>query len=207
MIQNKNRRQSLRFATSVALRRGSCPIFTKTIRSPIKPLRIAAVDEGICMLQFVDDTSDLSDLTAMSERLDRSISKADHPLLDELTSQLTEYFAGTRTGFDLPVALAGTEFQCAVWKQLARIPYGETASYEDIARRTGHPDAQRAVGSANGRNSVAIVIPCHRVVRKDGGLGGFGGGLWRKKFLLALEGDVPAPSRRKRTSRKSMAIA
>jgi len=105
----------------------------------------------------------------------------------EAMRQLREYFAGTRTGFDLPLAPRGTEFQRSVWRQLQAIPYGETISYGELARRVGNPKASRAVGSANGANPLPIVIPCHRVIAGNGTLGGFGGGLPMKQTLLALE--------------------
>jgi len=105
----------------------------------------------------------------------------------EAIRQLREYFAGKRTGFDLPLAPRGTEFQRSVWRQLQEIPYGETISYGELARRVGNPKASRAVGSANGANPLPIVIPCHRVIAGNGTLGGFGGGLPMKQTLLALE--------------------
>ena len=105
-------------------------------------------------------------------------------------SQLAEYFAGQRTRFELPLALAGTGFQRRVWAALQDIPYGETISYRELARRTGNAAASRAVGLANGKNPVSIIVPCHRVVGTDGSLTGYGGGLDRKRFLLALEQRV-----------------
>lgn len=109
------------------------------------------------------------------------------PVLREATEQLRRYFGGGRGGFELPLALAGTAFQRSVWAELARIPYGETITYGELARRVGRPRASRAVGRANGRNPVPIVVPCHRVVAHDG-IGGYGGGLAAKRALLALEG-------------------
>jgi methylated-DNA-[protein]-cysteine S-methyltransferase len=105
----------------------------------------------------------------------------------EAIRQLREYFAGRRAEFDLPLAPEGTAFQRSVWRQLQEIPYGETISYGELARRVGNPKASRAVGSANGANPLPIVIPCHRVIAGDGTLGGFGGGLTTKQTLLALE--------------------
>ena len=105
----------------------------------------------------------------------------------ETAAQLREYFAGRRTEFDLPIETEGTAFQKRVWKGLQAIPYGETISYVELARRIGNPKAMRAVGSANGRNQIPIVIPCHRVIAADGTLGGFGGGLDVKQRLLDLE--------------------
>lgn len=101
--------------------------------------------------------------------------------------QLREYFDGTRREFDLPLDLRGTGFQLMVWRELARIPYGETISYGELARRIGQPDASRAVGAANGTNPIPIIIPCHRVIGANGSLTGFGGGIETKKWLLALE--------------------
>ena len=102
--------------------------------------------------------------------------------------QLTAYFSGELTAFDLPLRLKGTSFQLSVWEQLLKIPYGETRSYGDIARALGNPGAMRAVGAANGANPIVIIIPCHRVITTDGTLGGYGGGLWRKAWLLRHEG-------------------
>ena len=108
----------------------------------------------------------------------------------EAIRQLREYFAGRCTGFDLPLAPEGTPFQRTVWRQLQEIPYGATISYGELARRVGNPKASRAVGSANGRNPIPIVIPCHRVIAADGTLGGFGGGLPVKRALLELEAET-----------------
>lgn len=109
------------------------------------------------------------------------------PVLEAAAEQLREYFAGERTAFDLSLALDGTAFQQEAWRALAEIPYGETVSYGEQARRLGRPDAVRAVGAANGRNPIAIVLPCHRVIGVDGSLTGFGGGLATKRRLLDLE--------------------
>jgi methylated-DNA-[protein]-cysteine S-methyltransferase len=110
------------------------------------------------------------------------------PVLDAAERQLTEYFAGTRTEFDLPLASEGTEFQKKVWAELGRIPYGETATYGDIAKRLGYePVISRAVGVANASNPLPIVVPCHRVIGSDGKLTGYAGGIDRKQALLELE--------------------
>jgi methylated-DNA-[protein]-cysteine S-methyltransferase len=101
--------------------------------------------------------------------------------------QLDEYFTGRRTGFDVPIDMAGTAFQRRVWSELRRIPYGESISYGELARRIGIPFASRAVGTANGLNPIAVIVPCHRVIGADGSLTGYGGGLERKRFLLDLE--------------------
>lgn len=109
------------------------------------------------------------------------------PVLKETASQLDEYFAGERTDFDVPMELDGTAFQREVWTELTRIPYGETISYGELARRVGRPSAPRAVGQANGRNPIPVIVPCHRVLASNG-IGGYGGGLKVKRALLAVEG-------------------
>ncbi len=115
---------------------------------------------------------------------------ADAGVLPDTARQLEEYFGGLRRDFDLPMRLAGTEFQRLVWKHLADIRYGETLSYGELAKRIGNPNASRAVGLANGRNPIPILVPCHRVIGADGSLTGYGGGLERKRWLLAHEGTA-----------------
>jgi methylated-DNA-[protein]-cysteine S-methyltransferase len=109
------------------------------------------------------------------------------PVLKDTATQLEEYFAGERTGFTVPMELDGTPFQKDVWAELTRIPYGETISYGELARRVGRPSAPRAVGQANGRNPIPVIVPCHRVLASTG-IGGYGGGLPMKRTLLAVEG-------------------
>ncbi|HXB60521.1 MAG TPA: methylated-DNA--[protein]-cysteine S-methyltransferase [Candidatus Acidoferrales bacterium] len=113
-----------------------------------------------------------------------------HPILQQAGKELHEYLAGKRTDFSVPLSNAGTEFQREVWKQIARIPFGKTISYSELAQRVGAPKATRAAGTATGRNPLGIIVPCHRVVGKDGGLGGYAGGLDRKKSLLKIETRV-----------------
>ena len=112
---------------------------------------------------------------------------SDDPRFDELAAQLAEYFAGRRTTFDLTLRARGSAFEQRVWTELSRIPYGETTTYAEIARRIGHPGWARAVGRANGRNPIAIVVPCHRVIGSNGSLTGYAGGLELKAALLGLE--------------------
>ena len=114
------------------------------------------------------------------------------PLFTALRAQLTAYFAGTLRDFDVPLAAAGTPFQLSVWEQLRAIPYGDTWSYGELAASLGRPGAARAVGAANGRNPISIIVPCHRVIGSNGDLTGYGGGLPNKRTLLALEGSLPA---------------
>jgi methylated-DNA-[protein]-cysteine S-methyltransferase len=116
----------------------------------------------------------------------------DDPVLAAATTQLREYFAGTRTSFELPLAMHGNEFEQRVWAALRAIPYGETASYGEIAEQIGAPGAARAVGVANARNPIAIIVPCHRVIGANGKLVGFGGGLPMKRALLDLEQGIHA---------------
>ncbi len=112
---------------------------------------------------------------------------AQHPVLEKTAKQLKEYFEGKRTSFSLPLRLAGTDFQEKIWQQIARIPYGKKISYSELAKRAGAPQAIRAAGTATGQNPVSIIIPCHRVMGKNGRLCGFAGGLERKRLLLELE--------------------
>jgi methylated-DNA-[protein]-cysteine S-methyltransferase len=150
------------------------------IDSPIGPLTIAVDDAGR--------------LTELSFGLDGERHRneppagADRRAALAAAAQLREYFAGTRRTFDVPLALRGTEFQRAVWSALVAIPYGETITYAELARRIGRPSAIRAVGAANGANPVPVIVPCHRVIGANGTLTGYGGGIERKQWLLALEG-------------------
>lgn len=158
-------------------------ILCRRIDSPIGPLMLAADDAGLRHIEFRDNR----------HPADRAHwHGGEHPVLQAAATQLREYFDGQRRDFELPLAPQGTEFQLQVWHELARIPFGETISYAQLARRIGNPSGTRAVGAANGRNPLPIVLPCHRVIGADGGLTGFGGGLPTKEFLLRLEGALPA---------------
>ena len=155
--------------------------------SPVGPLLVSATESAVCGLSFCD-AGDLSRrLETLRERHREWLrSDGDSPL-DALRVQLQEYFQGRRREFTVPLRSAGSEFQQRVWAALCEIPYGETWSYLQLALRIGDALATRAVGHANGANPIAIVIPCHRVINADGGEGGYGGGLWRKRILLDLE--------------------
>lgn len=154
--------------------------------SPIGPLTIVAQDGAITALYM-----DAQRHAPGPEAFGHPADPADEPFATA-AAQLADYFSGRRTDFDLPLALAGTEFQRKVWAGLLAIPYGQTVSYGELARRIGSPAASRAVGLANGKNPVAIVVPCHRVIGADGSMTGYGGGLDRKRFLLTLEQDGQA---------------
>ena len=148
------------------------------IDSPIGELTLVARDGKLVGLHFADHGRAVGTVSS---------AEGSEPVLEDAAGQLREYFAGERTSFDLPLALDGTPFQQEAWRALAEIPYGETVSYGEQARRLGRPDAVRAVGAANGANPIAIVLPCHRVIGADGSLTGFGGGLETKRRLLDLE--------------------
>lgn len=151
------------------------------IQTPIGPLHAAFDEEGrLAELGFRESTS----LRVSESTSDSSTTRR----LENLSTQLVEYFSGKRKTFDFPLAPRGTEFQLAVWNALLEIPYGDTVTYAELARRIGRPAAVRAVGAANGANPIPVIIPCHRVIGSNGTLTGYGGGIERKQWLLALEG-------------------
>jgi methylated-DNA-[protein]-cysteine S-methyltransferase len=153
--------------------------------SPVGTLRLASDGEALVGLYMVED-EDGQEVVGEGWVRDDGVEP-----FDETKGQLEEYFEGRRRAFDLPLVLRGTEFQKRVWEELLRIPYGVTISYGDLARRVGNPKASRAVGLANGRNPISIIVPCHRVIGANGNLTGYGGGLWRKDALLTLEALRP----------------
>lgn len=162
-------------------------IMTAWIESPLGPLVAGATSEGVCLLEFTDRRMLDAQFAALRKRFKCTIVPGENEHIKRLKKELADYFNGSLKRFSVPLVYPGTDFQQSVWKQLLRIPYGKTVSYEGIARKIGSPSSHRAVGNANGLNRIAIVIPCHRVVNKSGELGGYGGGLWRKQKLLALE--------------------
>ena len=164
------------------------PTVTLTqLETPLGPMAAAATDQGVCLLEYTDPHRLEAQMAGLRRRIAPSIVEGRHPHLDKLERQLADYFAGALRQFTVPLVAPGTPFEEKVWQALQRIPYGETRSYVAIARDLGSPEGQRAVGRANGLNRIAIVIPCHRVVNQGEGLGGYGGGLWRKERLLDLE--------------------
>lgn len=148
------------------------------IPSPVGPIAIHANDEAVNAVSFLkkEDTADKK--------------PSDHPLIQKCIEQLEEYFAGTRRIFDLPLQQNGSPFQQNVWQHLLQIDYGKTISYLELSKRIGDVKAIRAVGTTNGKNQIAIIVPCHRVIGSDGSLTGYAGELWRKKWLLEHEGKV-----------------
>lgn len=159
--------------------------------SPIGELTLLANDEGLVGIDWSDDTDHH---TAAPDGDVSDVAVDDHATLRLVAEQLSEYFAGTRTTFDLPLAAAGTSFQHQAWEALVRIPYGETVSYGEQATMLGDKNKARAVGAANGKNPIPIVVPCHRVVGSNGHLTGFAGGLDTKAWLLDHEFKVRAAS-------------
>ena len=161
--------------------------------TPMGPIEIHATETAVSRVEYVEEQIGESE----EERGQRSGSRSPsslqagaHPLLEEVQRQLDAYFAGELRCFDLPLDLEGTPFQRQVWQQLLSVGYGQTASYQEIAVAIDNPKAVRAVGAANGRNPVAIIVPCHRIIGSGGRakLTGYGGGLWRKEWLLRHEG-------------------
>jgi AraC family transcriptional regulator of adaptative response/methylated-DNA-[protein]-cysteine methyltransferase len=155
--------------------------------SPLGPLVVGATDAGLCLLEFSDRRMLETQFATLRRRFGAALVPGEHSHIERLETELARYFEGELRAFTVPLVYPGTPFQERVWRQLLEIPYGETRSYEQLALAVAAPGAQRAVGTANGCNRIAIVIPCHRVVNKDGRLGGYGGGLWRKQWLLDLE--------------------
>ena len=175
------------FGVSPARAQDAAVLVAAPIDTRIGPMVAVAGDEGLELLEFVDRRALEREIETMRQRLRSAIVPGQHPVLTAVTAQLREYFDGLRTSFDLPLRPRGSEFQLRVWQALCDIPYGQTTSYAEIARRIGSPGAVRAVGTTNGRNQIAIVIPCHRVIAADGSLSGYGGGRWRKQWLLDHE--------------------
>ena len=167
-------------------------ILLSWLESPLGPLVAGSTEAGICLLEFTDRRMFETQIDILRRRLGYGMVPGENTHLADLRRELAEYFEGKRRSFSVPLVYPGTPFQRRVWEELLRIPCGETCSYEELAARIGSPAAVRAVGQANGANRVAILIPCHRVVTKQGQLGGYGGGKWRKQMLLDLERGRPA---------------
>lgn len=181
-------------------------VWLEPLDSPLGGLIAGADGNGIALLVFSDEAEEeprgparrssarpcpaaLNSIQNLLPLLGgREAAWGSHPLLEQLKTELSEYFAGKRRDFDLPLDPSGSAFQQRVWKSLRRIPYGQTESYAQLAAATGNPAAFRAVAQANARNRIIILIPCHRVIASGGGLGGYSGGLWRKEKLLSIEG-------------------
>lgn len=163
------------------------------LETPIGELIAAAADTHLVLLEFAHRRTLERQLERAAHATGLRFEPGESPVLEQLRSELAEYFRGQRRAFDVPLHAPGTPFQMRVWKALLRIPPGTTTTYGRIAASIGQPSAVRAVARANGDNRIAILIPCHRVIGADGALTGYGGGLWRKKKLLELEARVDSP--------------
>lgn len=152
--------------------------YTTYLQSPLGTLHITAEEHGLTAVNYSNDISP------------ESPYQTQHPILIKTIKQLNEYFDHKREGFDIPLVLKGTDFQQKVWQQLQQIPYGQTITYSELAKRLGDPQKARAVAGANGLNPIPIIIPCHRVIGADNKLTGYSGGIARKEFLLKLEGAL-----------------
>ena len=160
-------------------------IYVSEMQSPVGTLHLASSDQGVVCINLSGREDFLKDL---EKRIPDMELEENDSKNKGVIRQLKEYFSGARKDFDLPLHLIGTEFHKLVWRQLCQVPFGQTASYKEIAVKIGKPKAMRAVGQANHRNPIPIIIPCHRIIGANGHLVGFGGGLDKKRFLLSHEG-------------------
>ncbi len=157
------------------------------ILTPLGPMIAGATDDGLCLLEFADRRMLETQFKRLTKLLQCSFVIGNNKFIEQVSTEINCYFQGTLTEFKVPIILAGSEFQQSVWRELMKIPFGQTSSYEDIARRINNPRGIRAVATANGDNRLAVIVPCHRVIGKDGKLHGYGGGLWRKKWMIEHE--------------------
>jgi AraC family transcriptional regulator of adaptative response/methylated-DNA-[protein]-cysteine methyltransferase len=169
---------------------GATVVRVDRITTPLGPMLVGATDDALCLLEFVDPRALPTQVARIRKGLGAVFVPDRNGIVDRAARQVESYFAGTLEAFSVPTIAPGTNFQKAVWDALAAIPYGQTRSCAELAQGIGRPSAVRAVGSANGMNALAIVVPCHRVIGADGKLVGYGGGLWRKQRLLELEQSV-----------------
>jgi AraC family transcriptional regulator of adaptative response/methylated-DNA-[protein]-cysteine methyltransferase len=175
-------------------RAGDC-LKVALIETPLGPMLAAAGENGVCQLEFADRRGLERSYAEMRRRFKLPVIPGDNPALNQLRRELDEYFAGKRQTFSVPLDLRGTPFQERVWRELQKIPFAKTVSYEEMARKIGAPKSVRAVARANGSNRLYLLVPCHRVIAKDGSLSGYGGGVWRKRLLLEMEGRARSPHR------------
>lgn len=162
-------------------------IATSTIKTPLGDMFCAATQKGICILSFFNSKHLEKQIAKVRKIFDAQVIPAHNKFFDCLQNELNEYFEGKRREFSIPLQLVGTPFQQEVWKILQLIPYGEKISYKDEAELLKKPNAARAVANANGQNMISILIPCHRIIQKNGNLGGYSSGIDKKEFLLNLE--------------------
>jgi AraC family transcriptional regulator of adaptative response/methylated-DNA-[protein]-cysteine methyltransferase len=162
-------------------------VMVNRIPSPLGPLVVAANDEHLLLLEFADRRMLETQIRRLARHLDCQFSPGENKIIARMQNELSEYFDGNRRKFAVPFIFPGSKFQQTVWRALVKIPYGATRSYDQLAAGIGQSNAARAVGRANGDNRLAIVVPCHRVIRSDGSLSGYGGGVRRKEWLLRHE--------------------
>lgn len=162
-------------------------LYQQKIQTPLGTMVACANENGLCLFDFEDTKNLDKELLQVSEKLQSTIYEEENTILKLLKTQITEYFNGQRESFSVPLILIGTKFQREVWQTLLKIPYGNTISYLHEATLMGKPKSVRAVASANGRNKIPILIPCHRVIGANKTLTGYSGGIWRKEFLINLE--------------------
>ncbi|HOY56993.1 MAG TPA: methylated-DNA--[protein]-cysteine S-methyltransferase [Verrucomicrobiota bacterium] len=155
------------------------------IETPLGPMLAAASDRAVCWLEFTREFERMR--AEMRRRFGVCMVCGTNPVLERLRVEVRDYFRGRGRAFTVPIEMRGTEFQERVWAELQRIPYGATASYEAVAQRVGSPSGARAVARANATNRLCLIVPCHRVIAKNGALSGYSGGVWRKPLLLELE--------------------
>ena len=170
------------------------PIFTHRFHTPLGDMLVCATEQGVCLLEFVGGKRIEREQKDLQQRLNQSFLFGENEYTRQAEKEIHEYFYQQRTHFDVPLHTPGTPFQQRIWSALQQLPYGQTTHYQALAQQIGHPDAVRAVAMANGANRVSIIIPCHRVIGKDGSLTGYGGGLHRKKWLLEHEQGKLTPS-------------
>ncbi|WP_428198092.1 methylated-DNA--[protein]-cysteine S-methyltransferase [Aliivibrio kagoshimensis] len=164
-------------------------ILISRLTTPLGPMFVCATDKGVCLLEFVDRRMLETEFKDLQRLLKAKIITGENPHIKQAKKELAEYFSGQRTQFDVALDTPGTDFQNSVWNCLHQIPYGETRSYQQQAESIHNPKAVRAVASANGFNRISIIIPCHRVIGKNGQLTGYGGGLERKRWLIDHENE------------------
>lgn len=162
-------------------------VVTSLVSSPLGPILLAANSKGLCLTEFSDRRMLEYQIKTLKKYFGNAIVPGNNKHLEQAAEELKYYFEGKLHSFKVPLIYPGTDFQRNVWGELIKIPYGKTISYEGLAERVGIRNASRAVGTANGMNRIGIIIPCHRVINKSGKLGGYGGGLWRKQWLLDME--------------------
>lgn len=171
---------------------GASVLHARWLPTPLGPMLAVASDRGVCMLEFIDRRALVSQIATLRRRAEGPVVPGNHAVLDRLADELRRYFDASLREFSIPIDAPGTPFQRRVWAELCRIPCGETRSYTQVARGIGRAAGVRAVARANGDNRIAILIPCHRVIGADGSPTGYGGGLWRKRWLLDHERRMSA---------------